>query len=142
MTDESDDSAEELSDEDDDDYESDSEGDEEDESSKKPSDCGLDEVSGLRLQRTRQMHFLHNTVTLCRLARVIASVEQRGAELLAKDVKSAACAGDTKAKILAQLQNAADEARVSWAKEMQRELEVAEQYRIAMIQVLQDELRR
>lgn len=88
------------------------------------------------------MHVLHSTVTLCRLSRVIASVEQRSAELLVKGLDGAGCAGDTKTRLVTRLQHAGEEARATWAKEMQRELEVAEQYRVVMIQVLQDELRR
>ncbi|OJD31252.1 uncharacterized protein BKCO1_5000077 [Diplodia corticola] len=135
-TDESEDeSIGEQSDEaDDDDYESDVDGDE--------SAHKAGEVSGPRLQRNRQMHVLHNMVTLCRLARMIAGVEQRSAELLAKGLEGATCAGDTRARVLAQLKHAGDEARASWAREMQREVEVAERYRVATIQVLQDELRR
>ncbi|KAF4308009.1 hypothetical protein GTA08_BOTSDO04279 [Botryosphaeria dothidea] len=38
--------------------------------------------------------------------------------------------------------NASDSARTSWTREMQKEIEVAEQYRVAMIQVLQEEIRR
>lgn len=98
--------------------------------------------SGQRFLSTRQMHVLYNSVTLCRLGRMIASVQQSSAEALAKNIEAGVCNAEVKARSLAQLRNAAANARACWAREMQSELEIAEQYRVAMIQVLQEEIRR
>ncbi|EKG16798.1 hypothetical protein MPH_06001 [Macrophomina phaseolina MS6] len=99
-------------------------------------------VSGPRFQGTRQMHALYNSVTVCRLGRLIANVQQSEAEALAKLLEKESCAADVKAAQLARLRSAASNARMTWAREMQKEMETAEQYRVAIIQVLQEEIRR
>lgn len=88
------------------------------------------------------MHLLYNSVTICRLGRLIANVQQAEAETLAKGLEKGACAEAVRLRYLTRLRNASDSARTSWTREMQKEIEVAEQYRVAMIQVLQEEIRR
>lgn len=88
------------------------------------------------------MHALYNSVTVCRLGRLIANVQQSEAEALAKLLEKESCAADVKAAQLARLRSAASNARMTWAREMQKEMETAEQYRVAIIQVLQEEIRR
>lgn len=87
------------------------------------------------------MHVLFNSVTICRLGRMIANLQQANAETLARDIERGSSTTEVKARYVCQLRNAASNARASWAREMQSELEVAEQYRVAMIQVLQEEIR-
>ncbi|GME37781.1 uncharacterized protein LTHEOB_5915 [Neofusicoccum parvum] len=144
MTDDSEDDSDETDVEDEEEYETDSGEDEDDNSHEVPDklDNGeSDPANGRRFQGNREMHVLFNSVTICRLGRMIANLQQANAETLARDIERGSSTTEVKARYVGQLRNAASNARASWAREMQSELEVAEQYRVAMIQVLQEEIR-
>lgn len=88
------------------------------------------------------MYILHLVVSRHRVGRLIANAKGSGSMLLRRQVYAGAVPPALKCQVIAELEAIATVAKSELAEEMQREAGATEAYRVAMIGVLQDELRR
>ncbi|KAK8172804.1 hypothetical protein BKA80DRAFT_307267 [Phyllosticta citrichinensis] len=94
-----------------------------------------------RFQRTRRMHILHYVVSRHRVGRLIANVKGSGSMILRQQVQAGAAPPALRGQVIAELEVIATMAKTELAREMQGESGATEAYRVAMIAVLQAELR-
>ncbi|KAK7542926.1 hypothetical protein IWX50DRAFT_617358 [Phyllosticta citricarpa] len=112
-----------------------SESEEEDNEEKDPKEAWT------RFQRTRHMHILHYAVSRHRVGRLIANVKGSGSMILRQQVQAGAAPPALRDQIIAELETIATAAKAELEREVLGESGATEAYRIAMIAVLQDELR-
>ncbi|KAK8160226.1 hypothetical protein BC567DRAFT_234727 [Phyllosticta citribraziliensis] len=116
------------------------EADEDDESSESEEEDPKE--AWTRFQRTRRMHILHYVVSRHRVGRLIANVKGSGSMILRQQVQAGAAPPALRGQVIAELEALATMAKTELVQEMQGESGATEAYRVAMIAVLRDELRR
>ncbi|KAK7518299.1 uncharacterized protein IWZ02DRAFT_456278 [Phyllosticta citriasiana] len=94
-----------------------------------------------RFQRTRHMHILHYAVSRHRVGRLIANVKGSGSMILRQQVQAGAAPPALRGQIIAELETIATAAKAELEREVLGESGATDAYRVAMIAVLQDELR-